>query len=93
MQNSDEQFGSKGVARRVRPNATPAPNIMVMVAVVCPDCGMRFEIGHRANCPDRSLAHRQAVWLADKFVWDHIQENKHPSTIHLPTANELTTSN
>ena len=89
MQTPAAQFGPKGVARRVRNRVIPIPDVLVMTTVVCSDCGAQFEIGHRANCPDRALANRQAVWLADQFVWDHIQENKHHSSITLPPDDEL----
>lgn len=89
MQATVDQYGSNGVAKRVRTRMAASPNVQVMTTVVCADCGAQFEIGHRANCPDIGLARRQAVWLADKFVWDHIQDSKHPSTIDLPTEQEL----
>ena len=63
---------------------TESSNFTVMTAVVCGDCGAEFQIGHRSNYQDRALAARQAAWLVEKLVWDHIQENKHPGSIDLP---------
>jgi len=31
----------------------------------------------------------KAIWLADKFVWDHIQENNHQTVIQLPVSHEM----
>ena len=89
MVSPSEQFGPQGIARRVRKSMLPgSPNFTVMTVVVCGDCGAEFQIGHRSNYQDSSLAGRQAVWLADKFVWDHIQENKHPASVDLPELAE-----
>jgi hypothetical protein len=86
MHFAAEQFGPQGIAKRVRNRMPPgSPNFTVMTVVVCGDCGAEFQIGHRSNYQDRSLADRQAVWLADKLVWDHIQESKHPGSVDLPT--------
>jgi hypothetical protein len=90
MASSPDQFGPQAVAKRVRNRAsTPSTHFTVMTVVVCADCGAEFQIGHRSNYQDRSLADRQAVWLADKFVWDHIQETKHPGSVDLPELPEL----
>jgi len=75
---------SGGTARRMRPGLAISPAFTVMTEVVCGECGVRFHITHRAPANDGALAARQAVWLADKFVWDHIQENKHRASIELP---------
>lgn len=61
-----------------------SPAFVVMSDVVCADCGVRFQITHRMAATDEQLAHRQAAWLADRFVWDHIQEQKHRALIELP---------
>lgn len=61
-----------------------SPAFIVMTDVVCDQCGMRFQITHRAGQMDSGLAERQAAWLADQFVWDHIQELKHRASIELP---------
>ncbi len=73
-----------GTARRMRRGLAIGPALTVMSDVVCGECGERFQITHRAPATDVALAKRQAVWLADRFVWDHIQESKHRSSIELP---------
>lgn len=60
-----------------------------MVTVVCDNCGALFAIGHGLADQDPALATRQAVWLSDKFVWDHIQEEKHRNSIDLPGGADL----
>lgn len=82
--------GSNGTAKRLRKsNVESAPGTVVMITVVCDECGAQFTIAHRSACRDQVLAERQAIWLADKFVWDHIQENSHQSSIQLPGSNEM----
>jgi len=85
------QPGSHGTAKRLRKTTESAPNVnvVVMTTVVCYQCGEKFSIAHRASCADQVLAERQAVWLADKFVWDHIQENNHPGSIQLPGSRDM----
>lgn len=61
-----------------------SPAYVTMTEIVCGECGMRFQITHRASASDAALAERQAAWLADQFVWDHIQDNKHRGSIDLP---------
>lgn len=77
-----------GVAKRQRKNAPPDPphDKVLMCVVACEKCGERFAIHHSLFAQDAVLAARQATWLADKFVWDHIQENHHPHSIELPLA-------
>jgi hypothetical protein len=82
------------VAKRIRQtNAPPAPappaKTHVIRIVVCQTCGDRFAISHDITAVDPELAARQAVWLAEHFVWDHIQENRHRGSITLPGAREL----
>ena len=60
------------------------PESTAMTEVVCADCGVRFQITHQVWASDLRLAERQAAWLADQFVWDHIQEHKHRASIELP---------
>jgi hypothetical protein len=60
-----------------------------MKIVECGQCGQRFSIGHNPAAPDAALAEKQATWLADRFVWDHIQENKHQGSITLPPPAEM----
>jgi hypothetical protein len=64
-------------------------NTVVMATVVCSECGERFVVAHRPALQDLSLAEQQGVWLKDRFVWDHIQENKHSGSIRLPGWREL----
>ncbi len=71
-------------ARRVRKSMAVSPSWTVVATVVCDQCGAQFQITHRMPLNDEELARRQATWLVDKFVWDHIQENKHRSSIDLP---------
>jgi len=60
-----------------------------MLTVVCYQCGAQFAIAHHSESQDQALAERQAIWLADKFVWDHIQENNHQGSIPLPGSREM----
>lgn len=60
-----------------------------MTTVVCDECGERFALAHRLAFEDAGMAERQAVWLKDKFVWDHIQEQKHSGSIRLPGEHEM----
>ena len=84
------QPGPHGTARRLRQKTENAlPGTVVMTTVACLQCGAQFAIAHRSSCPDQALAARQAIWLADKFVWDHIQENNHQSSIQLPGSREM----
>jgi hypothetical protein len=69
--------------------STPPARNQVMKLVVCGQCGERFTIGHDPASANLELAERQATWLQDHFVWDHIQESKHRGSIALPAANEL----
>jgi hypothetical protein len=68
----------------VRNGMATSPAVVVMSDVVCGQCGVRFQITHRMASLDRRLAERQAAWLAEQFVWDHIQEHKHRGSIELP---------
>ena len=83
------QPGPHGTAKRLRRSTESAPDTVVMATVVCHQCGEKFSIAHRSSCSDQALAERQAAWLADKFVWDHIQENNHPGSIQLPGSGEM----
>jgi hypothetical protein len=60
-----------------------------MQTVECGQCGERFAITHDLATADAELAVRQAAWLQDHFVWDHIQETRHRSSIALPSPEEL----
>jgi transcription elongation factor Elf1 len=59
-----------------------------METVVCGNCGQRFAIRHDAAVQDIELAKRQASWVTDQLVWDHIQERKHHGSIELPKLHE-----
>ena len=84
------QPGSNGTARRLRQKTENAlAGTVVMTTVACYQCGAQFVIAHRSSSPDEALAMRQAIWLADKFVWDHIQENNHKRSIELPGLREM----
>ncbi len=72
-----------GNAKRVRQTELPQLNT-TMATVTCEKCGHQYSIQHRPGQENIALANRQAVWLADHFVWDHIQENKHQGSIRLP---------
>ena len=82
---------SHGIAKRLRQNGAGAPSsrYKLMEVAACSQCGDRFAITHEAAVADPELASRQATWLQDQFVWDHIQESKHRSSIALPAAEEL----
>jgi len=82
---------SHGIAKRLRQSGAGAPSsrYQLMEVAVCAQCGDRFAITHENAAADPELAARQAVWLQDQFVWDHIQENKHRSSIALPAPEEL----
>ncbi len=60
-----------------------------MMTVVCEECGQNFQIMHPMPLRDEGLARRQAKWLAEQFVWDHIQESKHRASIELPALAEF----
>ena len=87
---------SYGTAKRLRhkvesvPDAILiAPNTIVMTTVLCDECGARFAVLHRPDSKDSCLAEKQAVWLKDRFVWDHIQETKHSGSICLPGSHQM----
>jgi hypothetical protein len=73
-----------GVARRLRGTAEGPTNVILMETVVCTECGQRFAIRHTPILQNQELARKQAFWVADQLVWDHIQERKHHGTIELP---------
>ncbi|MGZ4828418.1 MAG: hypothetical protein ACXV5J_02225 [Candidatus Angelobacter sp.] len=53
--------------------------------VVCGKCGQRFAIRIESAAQDVELSRKQASFVADQLVWDHIQERKHHGTIELPS--------
>jgi hypothetical protein len=74
------------VARRVRGTAEAVSNANSMGTVVCSKCGQRFAIRYDGASLDVELARKQASFVAEQLVWDHIQERKHHGTIELPSA-------
>lgn len=70
------------IARRLR-KVAQAPSDGDMQTVVCSKCGQRFAI-HNDGLHDPQLAEKQAAWLQDQLVWDHIQERKHHGSVELP---------
>ena len=80
-----EQRKLNGVARRLRNHVQDVAGSTLMETVVCSNCGQRFAIRHDSASEDAGLAGRQATWLADQLVWDHIQERKHHGSIDLPS--------
>lgn len=73
-----------GAARRVRGIAEPASHTILMETVVCTQCGQRFAIRHSSVMQNQELAKKQASWVEEQLVWDHIQERKHHGMIELP---------
>ena len=73
-----------GLARRLRGLAGHPSSAILMETVVCSKCGQRFAICHDPGFEDVELAKKQAAWVADQLVWDHIQERKHHGTTELP---------
>src|SRR5512138_2793206 len=96
MITQSQQPISYGTAKRLRHNAESISdailvfrNNVVVTTVLCDECGERFAVFHHPASRDISLAERQAVWLKDRFVWDHIQETKHSGSIRLPGLHEM----
>lgn len=52
--------------------------------VVCSKCGQRFAIHCDSAAHDAGLAVKQAAWVQDQLVWDHIQERRHNGSMDLP---------
>jgi hypothetical protein len=78
-----------GTAKRLRKNSQNKLDTVTMATVTCDQCGEQFAIGHRSASQDPNLAGRQAHWLEEKFVWDHIQESRHHGSIRLPESHDL----
>jgi len=74
-----------GVARRLRRSAEHSSHATSMETVVCGKCGQRFAIQHDPAFENAELAKKQASWVANELVWDHIQERKHHGTMELPS--------
>jgi len=79
----------RATAKRAQHTGKVSQDRVVMETVVCDQCGARFEIGHAMASQDPTLATRQAAWLADQLVWDHIQEGRHRGTQYLPALHEM----
>jgi len=78
-----------GSAKRMRNTAESSLTSATFIeTVVCGNCGQRFSIQSDQGLQDAGLAGRQAAWVADQLVWDHIQERKHHGTIDLPDLSE-----
>jgi transcription elongation factor Elf1 len=75
---------TNGVARRLRGLTQEHSNTVLMETVVCGSCGQRFTIRHNLAFQDVELARKQASWVENQLVWDHIQERKHHGCIDLP---------
>jgi hypothetical protein len=73
-----------GHAKRMRNSHAVLTKLVSMARVHCETCGFQYAIEHPAGTQDEALAQRQAEWLAERFVWDHIQETRHPGSIPLP---------
>ena len=67
-----------------RPPAEPLSDAATVETIVCGNCGQRFAIRTGPDFQNAELIKKQAAWVADQLVWDHIQERKHHGTIELP---------
>ena len=72
-----------GLVTRIRASAGRSNDIL-METVVCDQCGQRFAIRHDPSHRDVDVARKQASWVKEQLVWDHIQERKHHGTMELP---------
>jgi len=72
------------VARRLRKVVETGSVANAMQTVVCAKCGDRFAIHNGSSIHDADLGVKQAAWIQDQLVWDHIQERKHHGTMELP---------
>jgi len=71
------------IARRLRGTAGSISN-GTSATVVCGNCGQRFAIRNDHASLNAELAKKQLSFVAERLVWDHIQERKHHGTIELP---------
>lgn len=81
-----------GTARRLRGVAGSPSEFVPTGTVVCAKCGQRFGIRTETVFPTAELAEKQAAWVEDQLVWDHIQERKHHGTMEIPELLEQPTS-
>jgi hypothetical protein len=72
------------VARRLRGTTEALSSPLSAETIICPKCGQRFAIRNDQESQDSERAKKQATWVAEKLVWDHIQERKHQGTMELP---------
>ena len=75
---------TNGSAKRLRTTAGSSWDISTVGTVVCAKCGQRFVIRNEQAVPSAELAEKQAAWVAEQLVWDHIQERKHHGSMALP---------
>ena len=73
-----------GFARRLRNREDLRSETNAVDTVICSKCGQRFVIHNSFDFRDEELGKKQALWVADQLVWDHIQERKHHGRIELP---------
>ncbi len=73
------------VARRLRGTEETVSNATPLETVVCGKCGQRFAIRNDSASQDAERARKQATFVEEQLVWDHIQERKHHGTIELPS--------
>ena len=73
------------VARRLRGTDETILSATPLETVVCGKCGQRFAIRNDSASQDAERARKQASWVEEQLVWDHIQERKHHGTIELPS--------
>lgn len=73
------------VARRLRGTDEAVSNATPLETVVCGKCGQRFAIRNDLVSQDAERAKKQASWVEEQLVWDHIQERKHHGTMELPS--------
>lgn len=72
-----------GLVTRIRSSGA-VPNDILMDTVVCDQCGQRFAIHHDPAHRDVDVAKKQASWVKEQLIWDHIQERKHHGKMELP---------
>lgn len=72
-------------AKRIRGNV-PFAIAAIRMTVTCDQCGEKFAIAYSPEASGVALVNRQAKWLVDHLVWDHIQESKHKGSITLPAV-------
>jgi hypothetical protein len=73
------------VARRLRGVEEAISNSTPGETIVCGKCGQRFAIRNDMASQDAERAKKQASWVEEQLVWDHIQERKHHGTMELPS--------